>query len=86
MALTLCDHDTPVWLDPVLAASEAVAGWLRFHTGAPLVTDLMSGQLDYGMLVLSSGLPHVRGDKIVALGVTEKKRTNAETGPPDSFM
>lgn len=42
---------------------------------APLVTDLMSGQLDYGMLVLSSGLPQVRGDKIVALGVTEKKRS-----------
>ena len=35
----------------------------------------MSGQLDYGMLVLSSGLPQVRGDKIVALGVTEKKRS-----------
>ncbi|QVQ25072.1 Bug family tripartite tricarboxylate transporter substrate binding protein [Achromobacter deleyi] len=42
---------------------------------APLVTDLMSGQLDYGMLVLSSGLPQVRGDKIVALGVTEKTRS-----------
>jgi alpha-D-ribose 1-methylphosphonate 5-triphosphate synthase subunit PhnH len=38
VALTLCDHDTPVWLDPVLAASDAVAGWLRFHTGAPLVS------------------------------------------------
>jgi len=42
---------------------------------APLVTDLMSGQLDYGMLVLSSGLPQIRADKIVALGVTEKKRS-----------
>ncbi len=42
---------------------------------SPLVTDLMSGQLDFGMLVLSSGLPQVRGDKIVALGVTEKKRS-----------
>lgn len=27
---------------------------------SPLVTDLMSGQLDFGMLVLSSGLPQVR--------------------------
>ena len=42
---------------------------------APMVTDLMSGQLDYGVLVLSSGLPQVRGDKVVALGVTEKKRS-----------
>jgi tripartite-type tricarboxylate transporter receptor subunit TctC len=35
----------------------------------------MSGQLDYGMLILSSGLPQVRSDKITALGVTEKKRS-----------
>lgn len=42
---------------------------------SPLVTDLMSGQLAFGVLVLSSGLPQVRGDKIVALGVTEKKRS-----------
>lgn len=42
---------------------------------APLVTDLMSGQLTFGVLVLSSGLPQVQSDKIVALGVTEKKRS-----------
>ncbi|RUM26707.1 phosphonate C-P lyase system protein PhnH [Rhizobium vallis] len=34
IALTLCDHDTPVWLAPGLAKS-AVAEWLSFHTGAP---------------------------------------------------
>ncbi len=42
---------------------------------APLVTDLISGQLNLGVLVLSSGLPQVKADKIVALGVTEKKRS-----------
>lgn len=42
---------------------------------APLVTDLISGQLNYGVLVLSSGLPQVKGDKITALGVTEKRRS-----------
>ncbi|MGU3557636.1 phosphonate C-P lyase system protein PhnH [Methylobacterium radiotolerans] len=38
VALTLTDADTPVWLDPVLAAAPEVAEFLRFHTGAPLLT------------------------------------------------
>ena len=37
VALTLCDHDTPVWLDPALTISDAPAAWLGFHTGAPVV-------------------------------------------------
>ena len=39
VALTLCDQDTSVWLDPVLAASGEAAYWLRFHTGAPIVPE-----------------------------------------------
>ena len=35
VALTLCDHDTPLWLDPALKQAAAVASWLGFHTGAP---------------------------------------------------
>lgn len=38
IALTLCDHDTPVWLSQGLARS-AVPEWLGFHTGAPLTTE-----------------------------------------------
>jgi alpha-D-ribose 1-methylphosphonate 5-triphosphate synthase subunit PhnH len=37
VALTVCDHDTPVWLTPMLAAS-ALPGWLAFNAGAT-VTD-----------------------------------------------
>lgn len=37
VALTLCDHDTPVWLTQTLGAS-ALPGWLAFNAGAP-VTD-----------------------------------------------
>ncbi len=36
---SLADYETPVWLDRSLAAAPAVAEWIRFHTGAPLVTD-----------------------------------------------
>lgn len=37
VALTLCDNDTPVWLDAALVLPDAPAAWLGFHTGAPLV-------------------------------------------------
>jgi alpha-D-ribose 1-methylphosphonate 5-triphosphate synthase subunit PhnH len=36
VALTLCDSDTPLWLDPALQASTAARSYLAFHTGAPL--------------------------------------------------
>lgn len=37
VALTLCDHDTPLWLDTGLQVS-AARSWLAFHSGAPLAT------------------------------------------------
>ncbi|MGP9810558.1 phosphonate C-P lyase system protein PhnH [Rhodopseudomonas sp. NSM] len=36
IALTLFDHDTPLWLDAT-ANTPAVMQWLRFHTSAPIV-------------------------------------------------
>ncbi|MGW4123084.1 phosphonate C-P lyase system protein PhnH [Nocardia sp. NPDC004711] len=39
IALTLCDAQSPVWLDRTLRASDDVVAWLAFHTGAPLVED-----------------------------------------------
>ncbi|RED38385.1 alpha-D-ribose 1-methylphosphonate 5-triphosphate synthase subunit PhnH [Rhodopseudomonas thermotolerans] len=39
LALTLLDHDTPIWLDDAIVADGTVARWLKFHTGAPLTDD-----------------------------------------------
>ena len=39
IALTLADHDTPVWLGTNLAAHDDVAAWLRFHCGCELVAE-----------------------------------------------
>ena len=39
IALTLLDHDTPVWLDPILSETSDVGKWLKFHTGAPVIAD-----------------------------------------------
>ncbi|WP_025032409.1 phosphonate C-P lyase system protein PhnH [Bradyrhizobium sp. DOA9] len=39
IALTLFDHDTPLWLDARMAESSDVTKWLKFHTGAPVVQD-----------------------------------------------
>ena len=39
IALTLFDHDTPVWLDPVMSGTSDVTKWLKFHAGAPVIAD-----------------------------------------------
>jgi len=35
----LADYETPVWVDAMFAAVPAVAEWIRFQTGAPIVKD-----------------------------------------------
>ena len=39
IALTLFDHDTPIWLDSRMSETTEVAKWLKFHSGAPVVMD-----------------------------------------------
>lgn len=49
---------------------------------APLTTDLVGGNIDFGVFVLSSGLPHIRSGKVVALGTTETKRSHVTPEVP----
>jgi alpha-D-ribose 1-methylphosphonate 5-triphosphate synthase subunit PhnH len=39
IALTLFDHDTPVWLDQRMSETSDATKWLKFHTGAPVIAD-----------------------------------------------
>lgn len=39
IALTLFDHDTPVWLDRIISAPPNIGKWLKFHTSAPVITE-----------------------------------------------
>lgn len=49
LLLTLIDFETPLWLPPLLAQGN-VGSYLRFHTGAPLVTNPQAA-----MFAVSSG-------------------------------
>lgn len=55
VALTLCDHDTAVWLDTDLMEAEPILSWLRFHTAAPLTTDPVRAQ--FALVSSASALP-----------------------------
>ena len=39
IALTLFDHDTPIWLDSAMSETPDVSKWLKFHTSAPVIAD-----------------------------------------------
>lgn len=49
---------------------------------APLANDLLGGNIEFGVFVLSSGLPHIRAGRVVALGTTEARRSPATPDIP----
>ncbi len=49
---------------------------------APLTNDLVGNNLEFGVFVLSSGLPHIKSGKVVALGTTAAKRAPATPDVP----
>jgi alpha-D-ribose 1-methylphosphonate 5-triphosphate synthase subunit PhnH len=53
-ALALLDFETPVWLDAAAATPE-IAGYLRFHCGAPLVEEPRAAQ--FALIVHPTAMP-----------------------------
>ncbi len=49
---------------------------------APLTNDLVGNNLEFGVFVLSSGLPHIKAGKVIALGTTAAKRAPATPDIP----
>jgi tripartite-type tricarboxylate transporter receptor subunit TctC len=42
---------------------------------APLTNDLLGNNIEFGVFVLSSALPHIKNGKLIPLGTTESKRS-----------
>lgn len=55
IATTLCDADTPIWLDVALANDPQVVKWLAFHTGAPVTAD--GGEAMFGFVSNAASIP-----------------------------
>lgn len=70
LLLGLLDADTPLWVSPSLAPSDAPA-WLRFHTGCPIVPDAQAAQFVWV----------AQGDALPALS---SLRTGSDDGPDQS--
>ena len=52
---SLADYDTPVWLDPALAATPDIADWIRFRTGAPIASE--AGHAAFALIGDAAALP-----------------------------
>jgi tripartite-type tricarboxylate transporter receptor subunit TctC len=55
---------------------------VSYKGSAPVVTDLLGGQLDLAMPTMSAALPHAQGGKLKMLGVSTAKRAAALPNVP----
>ena len=53
-----------------------------YRGGAQIATDVIGNQVDLAMLVSTSAIPHVNGNRLKALGVTGSKRLDALPNVP----
>ena len=55
---------------------------IPYKGGAPMMTDLMGGQIQMAIETSPSAAPYIRGGKVKALAVTTMKRSSAYPGVP----
>lgn len=48
---------------------------IPYKGAAPLTTDLLGDNIEYGVFVLSSGLQHIKSGKVIPLGTSERRRS-----------
>jgi len=53
-----------------------------YRGAAPLTTDLLGGQIELGIVVLSSALSNIRDGRLVAIGTTEGDRSSSTPDIP----
>lgn len=66
VALSLFDHDTPIWIDHHFTADSTISEWLRFQTDAPLVVD--ASRASFALIHSGTALPDF---ETFALGTPE---------------
>lgn len=72
-------NGTPLHLAGELIKREGGVDLLHvpYRGAAQMVTDLLGGQVDFAVFVLSSALPHIRDGRIKAVGLTTRQRSAA---------
>lgn len=53
-----------------------------YKGAAPMTTDLLGNNIEYGVFVLSSGLAHIQAGKVIPLGTSEAKRSHITPDVP----
>lgn len=73
IALTLADHEAPLWLDRTLAATPDVAAYLRFHTGAAIVEE--PAQAGFALVADGAAMPGLERFAIGSLEYPDRSTT-----------
>ncbi|KAF0105880.1 MAG: hypothetical protein FD144_84 [Rhodospirillaceae bacterium] len=64
------------------AAGDLRVTHVPYRGGGPLLQDLISGNIDAGVVTFAAGVPQARGGQLVALAITSERRSKAFADVP----